>query len=125
MKEKMEGEGDEMKCIIFFFLFRSLNKNWGVFLPVHTLWESVLVRVSIPGQNIMTTKQVGKEGVSLAYITKKVRPGTQTGQEAGADAEAWLASSWLAQPASSLIELKTTSPGMVPPKRGPSPLITN
>jgi hypothetical protein len=42
----------------------------------------------------MTEKQVGEERVYSAYdsillfITKEVRTGTQTGQEAGADAEA-------------------------------------
>jgi hypothetical protein len=73
--------------------------------------SSVLVRVSIPGQNIMTKKQVGEERVYLAYtsillfITKEVRTGTQGGQEAGADAEAMEGYSllaclpWLAQPA--------------------------
>ena len=57
----------------------------------------------------MTKKQVGKERVYLAYnsillfITKEVRTGTQTGQEAGADAEAMEGCSllayllWLAQ----------------------------
>jgi hypothetical protein len=61
--------------------------------------------------NIMTKKQVGEERVYLAYtsmllfITKEVRTGTQTGQEAGADAEAMEGCSllacllWLAQPA--------------------------
>ena len=50
----------------------------------------------------------------MAYITKDVRSETQTGQEAGADAEAMEGCSllaclpWLAQPA--LIEPKTTSP---------------
>jgi hypothetical protein len=71
---------------------------------------TVLVRVSIPGQNIMTKNQVGEERVYLAYtstllfITKEVRTGTQAGQEAGADAEAMEGCSllacfpWLAQP---------------------------
>ena len=60
--------------------------------------------------NIMTKKQVGEERIYLAYtsillfIAKEVRTGTQTGQEAGADAEAMegcslLACFWLAQPA--------------------------
>jgi hypothetical protein len=69
----------------------------------------VLVRVSIPAQNIMTKKQVGEERVYSAYtstllfITKEVRTGTQAGQEAGADAEAMEGCSllacfpWLAQ----------------------------
>ena len=38
----------------------------------------VLVRVSIPAQNIMTKEQVGEERVYSAYT------GTQAGQEAGA-----------------------------------------
>jgi hypothetical protein len=71
----------------------------------------VLVRVSIPGQNIMTKKQVGEERVYsactsiLLFITKEVGTGTQAGQEAGADAEAMEGCSllacfpWLAQPA--------------------------
>jgi hypothetical protein len=59
----------------------------------------------------MTKKQVGEERVYspynsiLLFITKEVRTGTQTGQEAGADAEAIEGCSllacfpWLAQPA--------------------------
>jgi hypothetical protein len=59
----------------------------------------------------MTKKQVGEERVYSAYnsillfITKEARTGNQTGQEAGADAEAMKGCSflacfdWLAQPA--------------------------
>jgi hypothetical protein len=77
----------------------------------------------------MTKKQVGEERVYSAYtsmllfITKEVRTGTQAGQEAGADSEAMegcylLAySPWLCS-ACSLIEPKTTSPGMAPPTIG-------
>jgi hypothetical protein len=69
----------------------------------------VLVRVSIPGQNIMTKEQVGEERVYSAYtsillfITKEVRTGIQAGQKAKADAEAMEGCSllaclhWLAQ----------------------------
>jgi hypothetical protein len=52
--------------------------------------------------NIMTKRQVGEERVYSAYnsillfITKEVRTGTQTGQEAGADAEAMEGCSLLA-----------------------------
>jgi hypothetical protein len=72
---------------------------------------AVLVRVSIPGQNIMTKKQVGEERVYSAYTStlllspKNIKTGTQAGQEAGADAEAMEGCSllacfpWLAQPA--------------------------
>jgi hypothetical protein len=79
----------------------------------------------------MTKKQVGEERVYSAYtsillfITKEVRTGTQAGQEAGVYAEAMEVYSLLTCSACSLIELKTTSPEMVPPIRGPSPLITN
>ena len=79
----------------------------------------------------MTKKQVGEERVYLAYtsillfITKEVRTGIQAGQNAGADAEAMEGCSLLACLACSLIEPKTTSPEMVPPTMGLSPLITN
>jgi hypothetical protein len=52
-------------------------------------WVTVLVRVSIPVQNITTKKQVEEERVysactsTLQFILKKVRPGTQAGQELG------------------------------------------
>ena len=54
----------------------------------------VLVRVSIPGQNIMTKKQLGSKGfiqLTLPHCCsslKELRTRTQAGQEAGADAEA-------------------------------------
>jgi hypothetical protein len=73
----------------------------------------------------MTKKQVGEERVYSAYtsillfITKKVRTGTQAGQEAGADAEAMEGCSLLACSACSFIEPR------LPPKDGLSPLITN
>jgi hypothetical protein len=79
----------------------------------------------------MTKKQIGEERVYPAYtsillfITKEVRTGTQAGQRAEADAEAMEGCSLLACSAFSLIEPKTTSPEMVPPTRGLSPLITN
>jgi hypothetical protein len=79
----------------------------------------------------MIKKQVGEERVYsgynsiLLFITKEVRTGTQTGQEAGADAEVMEGCSLLACSACSLIEPKTISPEMVPPTRGLSPLITN
>jgi hypothetical protein len=82
----------------------------------------------------MTKKQVGEERVYSAYIstllfiTKEVRTGTQAGQKPGADAEATEGLYWLASPG--LLNLlsyrtKTTSPEVVPPTRGPTPLITN
>jgi hypothetical protein len=85
--------------------------------------------------NIVTKKQFREERVYSAYnsillfITKEVRTGTQAGQGAGADAEPWRdVTYWLASPG--LLSLlsyrtKTTSPEMVPPTRGLSPLITN
>jgi hypothetical protein len=55
--------------------------------------ESVLFRVSTPGQNIMTKKQVEEERVYTNYTCcsspKEVRTGTQAGQEARADAKPW------------------------------------
>ena len=79
----------------------------------------------------MTKKQAGEERVYSAYtstllfVTKEVRTGTQAGQEAGADAEAMEGCYLLACLACFLIEPRTTSPGMIPPTRGPSCLITN
>jgi hypothetical protein len=75
------------------------------------LFKGCLSRGFYSCTNIMTKKQVGEERVYSAYnsillfITKEVRTGTQTGQEAGADAEAMEGCSllacfpWLAQPA--------------------------
>ena len=97
---------------------------------------TVLVKVSIPAQTSWARSKLGRKGfiwLILPYCCsspKEVRTGTQAGQEAGAVAEAMEGCSllacfpWLAQ-ACSLIELKTTSPEMVPPTRGLSPLITN
>jgi|UPI00001F6491 hypothetical protein len=83
----------------------------------------------------MTKKQVGEEKVYLAYtsillfITKEGRTGSQAGQKAGAEAEATEGCSyWLASPGLfSLLSYrtKTTSPEIVPPTRGLSPLIPN
>ena len=86
-----------------------------------------LSQVSIPGQNIVTKKQLERKGfIQLTFphcssSVKEVRTGTQAGQKAGADAEAMEGCSLLACSACSLIEPKTTSPEMVPPTRGPSP----
>jgi hypothetical protein len=61
--------------------------------------RSVLVRVSIPGQNIMTEKQVGRKGfIQFTFLhcwssLKDVRTGTQ---EAEANAEAMEGCSLLA-----------------------------
>jgi hypothetical protein len=82
----------------------------------------------------MTKKQVGEERVYSAYnsillfITKEVRSGTQTDQEVRMqkpwrDVPCWLASLGLLSLLS--YKTKTTSPEMVPPTRGLSPLITN
>ena len=50
---------------------------------------TVLVRVFIPAQNIMSEKKVGEQRVYSAYTSpKEIRTGTQAGQGAGADAEA-------------------------------------
>ena len=71
------------------------HRGHGFKTLVLAVWKLVvLVRISIPAQNIVTKKQVGEERVYSAYtstlliITKEVRTGTQAGQETGADAEA-------------------------------------
>ena len=94
------------------------------------------LRVSIPGQNIMTKKQVGEERVYSAYTfhiavdhqrtlgleLKQVRK-QELMQKPWRDVLYWLAFPGLL----SLLfyRTKTTSPEMVPPTRGLSPLITN
>ena len=79
----------------------------------------------------MTKKQIGEERVYSAYtsillfITKDVRTGTQTGQEAGADAEAMHGGMFLtgllplACSACFLTEPRTNSPEMAPPTVDP------
>jgi hypothetical protein len=99
---------------------------------VAAFWESACLRVSIPAQNIITKKQVGKERVYSAYtstllfITKEVRTGTHTGQELGV--RSWCRGHRgmlltgllpLACWACFLIEPKTTSSGMAPPTMVP------
>jgi hypothetical protein len=106
-------------------------------LPV-TVWMSnvpVLVRVSIPAQTWWPRSKLGRKGfiqLTLPHCCsspKEVRTGTQAGQEAGAeqrprrDVLYWLASPGLLSLLS--YRIKTTSPEMVPPTRGLSPLITN
>ena len=99
--------------------------------------EAVLVRVSIPAQNIMTEKQVGeKEGLFSLHFHIAVHHQRKSGQEltlgrnleAGADAEAMEGCYWLASPVLlSLLSYRT--PGL--PAQGwhhqqcPSSLITN
>jgi hypothetical protein len=92
----------------------------------------VLVRVYIPGQNIMTKNQAGEERVYSAYtsillfITKEVRTETQAGQEAGAAAETMEGCSLLAcfpclaQPA--LLQNQDYQPRDGPTHKGPFPL---
>jgi hypothetical protein len=98
----------------------------------------VLVRVSIPGQNIMTKKQVGEEKVYSAYIyispcevkctfhlprksgleLKQVRK-QELMQRPWRDVLYWLASPGLLSLLS--YRTKTTSPEMVLPTRGHPP----
>ena len=49
------------------FVFGPVALN--LLLDSPLFWEYVLVRVSIPAQNIMTKKQVGEERVYSAYIS--------------------------------------------------------
>jgi hypothetical protein len=61
---------------------------------VNRSMKCVLVRVSIPAQNIMTKNKLGRKGfiqLTLPYcysLPKEVRIRTQASQVAGADAEA-------------------------------------
>jgi hypothetical protein len=95
-------------------------------------WDTVLVRVSILEQNIMTTKQVGEERVYSAYISTLlfITKGSQDWNSNWSDSRRpwrdvtyWLASSDLLSLLS--YRTKTTSPEMAPPTRGPPLLITN
>jgi hypothetical protein len=52
----------------------------------HYSYPTVLVRVSIPAQNILTKKPIGVE--RFYSSPKEVNTGNQAGHEAGADAEA-------------------------------------
>jgi hypothetical protein len=90
---------------------KALRQHGLIAMKLRQQTVDVFVRVSNPGQNIMTKKQVEEERVYSAYtfillfITKEVRTRTQAGQEAGADAEAMKGCSlltcfpWLSQPA--------------------------
>jgi hypothetical protein len=74
---------------------QSSPKHGQVVTGIPHFWHQfVLVRVSIPRENIMTTKHVEEERIYSAYtsillfITKEVRTGTQANHNAEADAEA-------------------------------------
>jgi hypothetical protein len=98
--------------------------------------EVVLVRVSIPAQNIMTKTQIGEERIYSEYTfhiavnhqrksgleLKQVRK-QELMQRPWRDVTYWLASPGLLSLLS--YRIKTTSPEMAPPTRGLSPLITN
>jgi hypothetical protein len=91
--------------------------------------SSVLVRVSIPGQNIMTKMQVGEERVYSAYTSTLlfITKGSQDRNSSRSGSRSWCRGHGemlftgllpLACLACSLIEPKTTSPEMVLPTRG-------
>jgi hypothetical protein len=86
--------------------------------------------------NIMTKKQVGEERVYSAYTSMLlfITKGSQDWSSSRSGSRSWCRGHGgmfftglphLACSACSLIEPKTTSPEMVPPTRGLSPLITN
>jgi hypothetical protein len=86
--------------------------------------------------NIMTKKQVGEERVYSAYTSMLlfITKGSQDWNSSRSGSRSWYRSHggmfftglpYLACSACSLIEPKTTSPEMVPPTRGLSPLVTN
>jgi hypothetical protein len=86
--------------------------------------------------NIMTKKQVGEERVYSAYTSMLlfITKGSQDWNSSRSGSRSWFRGHGgmfftglppLACSACSLIEPKTTSPEMVPPTRGLSPLVTN
>jgi hypothetical protein len=86
--------------------------------------------------NIMTKKQIGEERIYSAYtsILLFITKGSQDWDSSRSGSRSWCRGHGgmfftgllpLACSACSLIEPKTTSPEMVPPTRGLSPLITN
>jgi hypothetical protein len=110
-----------------------LRKNGCFHSFVLSLYQFVLVRVSIPAQTSWPRSKLGRKGFIWLTLPcccsspKEVRTGTQAGQEAGAD---WCRGHGgmfftglphLACSACSLIEPKTISPEMVPPTRALSP----
>jgi hypothetical protein len=110
--------------------------QWASQLLLFFFSPHVLVKVSIPGQNIMTKKQVGEERVYSAYtsILLFITERSQDWNSSRSESRSWCRSHGgmfftglllLACSACSLIEPKTTSPEMVPSIRGLSPLITN
>ena len=97
---------------------------------------TVLVRVSIPAQTSWPRSKLGRKGFihltlsTMLLITK----GCQDWNSSRSGSRSWCRGHGemlftgllpLACSACSLIEPKTTSPGMVPPARGLSSLITN
>ena len=117
-------EVSELIVIIIFQLFL-----------LHCDVAQCLSQGSIPAQTSWPRSKLGRKGfiqLTLPYrcsSPKEVRTGTQASQKAGADAEAMEGCSLLAcfPGLLSLLSyrIKTTSPEMVPPTRGLSPLITN
>ena len=87
----------------------------------------VLVRVSIPAQNIMIKKQIGEKRVYLAYISTLlfITKGSQDWISSRSESRSWCRGHGgmfltgllpLACSACFFIESKTTSPGMAPPQ---------
>jgi hypothetical protein len=101
-----------------------------------TLDTSCLSQAFYSCTNIMTKKQVGEERVYSAYtsILLLITKGSQDWNSSRSGSRSWCRGHGgmfftglphQACSACSLIEPKTTSPEMVPPTRGLSPLITN
>ena len=116
--------------------FHSPPKTWPGCHRNTPLLIPICLRVSIPGQNIMTKKQVGEERVYSDYISTLlfITERSQDWNIGRSGSRSWCRGHGgmfftgllpLACSACSLIEPKTTSPEMVPPTRGISPLITN
>jgi hypothetical protein len=65
---RKSSEQTESDCFLSSFLLESFGL-WTSMLTQRVGLEGVLVRVSIPGQNVMTKKQVGEERVYSAYTS--------------------------------------------------------
>ena len=121
---------------------QSLCSPWSTGPPISIPYISgcqtvgLLVRVSIPAQNMMTKRQVVEERFYSAYTSTFlfITKGSQDWNSSRSGSWIWCRGHGgmfltgflsLACSACFLIEPKTTSPGMASPTRGPPPLITN
>ena len=130
------------------FLMLSCSSTWNISFLIMNLFSctsesqeselgftSVLVRVSIPAQTSWPRSKLWRKGfirLTLPYCCSS--PRSQDWNSSRSGSRSWCRGHGgmfltgllpLACSACSLIEPKTTSPEMVPPTRGLSPLVTN